>query len=76
LLKIQKCQIINLISYNMRIIGRILVIVKTEKSKQNYEKYIKFGLGTLLSVSEVLPFVDTKYNGILHMVNEEFKRIR
>lgn len=38
----------------------------TEPPKSNTSKYISFALGTMLSISETLPFFkDVKANGIL-----------
>lgn len=56
---------------------KFLLIIRNEKISSNkisYEKYIKFGITSLLLISEILPFSNTKYNGILHMlknINEE-----
>lgn len=65
----------------IKIPKKIFIIIRNEKQKStnkiSYEKYITFGLGTLLSISESLPFFDIKYKGILHMfknINEEYKK--
>jgi len=41
-----------------------------DKLKPNWHSYIAFGTGTLLAISESMPFIDTEYNGILHAVNK------
>lgn len=40
------------------------------KVKPNWHSYIAFCTGTLLAISESMPFIDTEYNGILHAVNK------
>lgn len=44
--------------------------VKIPKAKTNWHAYISFGTGTLLSISESMPFIDNEYNGVLHAVNK------
>jgi hypothetical protein len=39
------------------------------KEKTKYTKYITFASGSLLSISEIMPFYkETKSNGILHRI--------
>lgn len=45
-------------------------------TKTNWFNVFSFCTGILLAVSESLPFIDTKYNGILHMfskIQQEYK---
>ena len=41
-----------------------------QKVKTNWHAYISFISGTLLTVSESLPFIDNKYNGIVHALSK------
>ena len=62
----------------MRIIKYTKIIIKKEynynlkkiKRKLNWKNII---FGSLLTISETLPFIDTKYNGILHALNKILK---
>lgn len=40
--------------------------IKEHTSKTNWHAYISFGTGTLLAVSESMPFINNEYNGVLH----------
>ena len=47
-----------------------------KESKTNWHSYISFFTGTILCMSESMPFIDNKYNGILHMlytIQQEYK---
>jgi hypothetical protein len=53
-------------------------IVHSQKksSKINYSQYVSFISGSLLAISETIPFIDNKYNGILHalsIIQSEYK---
>jgi hypothetical protein len=54
-------------------------VLKPNISKNRFHNYIMFGSGTLLAISETLPFmVDIKANGILDAVKkirDEFKNL-
>ena len=39
------------------------------KPKKSYHGLISFLTGSVLAISESLPFVDNKYNGILHTLS-------
>jgi hypothetical protein len=39
------------------------------KSKKNWHSIISFATGSMLAISEALPFIDTKANGILHLLS-------
>jgi len=44
--------------------------------KTNWSSYISFCTGTLLTISETMPFIDNKYNGVLHTfskIQQEYK---
>jgi hypothetical protein len=46
------------------------------KKKTDWSKTISFCTGTMLCISESLPFIDNEYNGILHMlskIKQEYK---
>lgn len=64
----------------MRIIKYTKIIIKKEynynskktKRKLNLKNITSLIYGSLLTVSETLPFIDTKYNGILHTLHKIF----
>lgn len=55
---------------------RIKIIDFPPKQKINWHGYISFVSGTLLAISESLPFIDNKYNGVLDClskIQQEYK---
>lgn len=44
--------------------------VKNPIPKTNWHAYISFTTGTLLAISESMPFIDNEYNGVLHMLSK------
>jgi hypothetical protein len=53
--------------------------IKIETSqpvKTNLRSYISFFTGSLLAISESMPFIDNEYNGVLHAlskIRQEYK---
>jgi hypothetical protein len=50
--------------------------VKEKPVKTNWHNIISFGTGTILCISETMPFIDNEYNGILHAlskIQQEYK---
>lgn len=50
--------------------------IKQIPTKPNWHSYISFVTGSMLFMSESMPFVDNNYNGILHAlikVRDEYK---
>ena len=65
---------INKIPQSFRI--KIIDFPPKEKQITNWHSYISFASGTLLAISESLPFIDNKYNGILDClskIQQEYK---
>ena len=46
---------------------------KTESKGINYHNYSVFIFGSLLAISEALPFVEVEGNGILHVLKKVFE---
>jgi hypothetical protein len=47
-----------------------------KSTKPNWHGYVSFFTGSILTVSETMPFIDSNYNGILHAlskIQEEYK---
>jgi len=43
---------------------------KEKAVKPNWHSYISFCTGTILCISESMPFFDNEYNGILHALSK------
>lgn len=48
----------------------VRVIYPSPKVSPSKPKWISFVLGSGLAISEVLPFVDNQYNGVLHAIKK------
>lgn len=42
----------------------------TTKPKVNWHPYVSFFTGSLLAISETMPFIDSESNGILHAIKK------
>jgi hypothetical protein len=50
--------------------------VKERTPKTNWHTYISFATGSLLAISESMPFINNEYNGVLHAlskIQQEYK---
>jgi hypothetical protein len=44
--------------------------LKEKAVKTSWHAYISFGTGTLLAISESMPFINNEYNGVLHALSK------
>lgn len=44
--------------------------VKEHTPKTNWHSIISFSTGTILCISESMPFIDNEYNGVLHALSK------
>lgn len=44
--------------------------VKEKPVKTNWHAYISFTTGSILCISETMPFINNEYNGVLHALSK------
>jgi hypothetical protein len=71
---IKKIRYVYTVHHTLKDIDKFFPDKKTKKT--NWQGVFSFLSGSLLTISESMPFLDTRYNGILHAILSDYKNTK